>query len=377
MELIHLLQALWRNRFPLLLASLLPALAFGLFVYLGPRAYEMRLEYNLKMDAVSYKKTVDRLYSATNIARLADRLEAAGHRELPALLRAAEGRAGLEAIVSLAITPGYVDFRNKEKLKLSLERSWADNIIKLEQLEAELVTITLRGGPATELEALAASLRTNMATELPLYDARDERRIMTTALNARLAELEGKHAETAQYLETLEATLAGVRQLRAREPASARPLELQLTAAELPTAAPYLPLAQQITALESEIVRTRENIAATERRRVWLTALLDECAALLARLSDDPVTANGTLVAYRDVVAARIEASDDVAVADFLRAHLRFLDNLALAREAIVPGGKASPLPRGTVGKTVLAAIVLLVIGIVVVALREYVRRAG
>ncbi|MDJ0835916.1 MAG: hypothetical protein QNK37_05320 [Acidobacteriota bacterium] len=378
MELFHLIHALWIHKFKIAAATLLPALAFGMFTYLGPRTWSLDLLYHLPLEAVSYKKLSDRFYSPENITRIADALKRDGHTGLAEELLTAEGKAGLQPMIRLNILPGYIDFENKERLKISLERSWADNITKLEKLRSELLSVHLRGAGSESLTALSGQVRHNFSQELPLYLIHDQLRSNRLTLNARLGQIEGNRFEARQELllnERIRNNLENISKdgTRGMDAMTVNFEDLKFEDPQQTLA--FLPLPAQKSLLDAMIVRRRAAVEADEAEHAYRTAMLALTDELIEAVAAK-MTPGYTLDAYRADLDKRIAALDSEEATDFLKTHIRYVENLALGYRAMTNQDKPIPLPRGTIGKTLFAAVVMLILSVLVVSIAEYLRRA-
>ncbi len=376
MELIHLLRALWRRRLAIAAASVVPALVFGLLIYFGPRAYEVDLEYNFSVNSIHYKKLTDRFYSGENIAKIAASLERDGAADLAQAVRATQETDNLPNIISFRLTPAYIDFANKEKLKLSLERSWADNVEKLEGLHAELLTIRLRASSREDAAKLAAWTRYNFEQQAPMYEIDDHWRELRLELNTQLGRIEGVRFELAQAKRHAEGVLRQLEAVNDRGATAAADPQVNLTFEDVAKSDRFLPLPLQIQALASEAARHDQSLQTKAREHAFKT----EALALATELGEATRANLDQPVALRDYLAetrARLNSLSSPELRDFLLTHLRHAENLALDRASTTRGDQPKPQARGTIQKTFFAFAILFMAAIVVVSLREYALRAA
>ena len=374
MELFEILRALWRKKWLLAAVSIVPSLAFGLFLYFSPRVYQTRIEYHIETDSVSLHKIHARFYSTENMDRIIGHLEAAGLKEIPAKLRAAESDADLSAMIRIKATPDYIDFANKKNLKISLAKSWAENVEKLEKLTAELLYIEIRGKPKEEVERLAGMIQTNFEKELPIYDLRDTISKRGYDLNKELSAIEGNRQPLYIALEELKKTLVGLKQIPIETGAVKSDINLHYQ--DPAQQARFLPLPYQIQAAASEVNRVTQAIEAADRRHAYFSSLKSILNQLSRALTPDSNTAQN-LDAYRNFVLELLAKTESPGQRDYLNLHLNLIDTYNQSRIPLSGQGRIQPLAKDTIRKTLFMFIALAIIGIFVVSLYDYLRRCA
>jgi len=136
MDTMRLYGILWRARWFLALFTLVPSLVFGCYIYFSPRSYRAQLHYPMVLTGTDLQKWLGRFYSGENMQRLIANLRTDGLSELPDDLDEAESEADLRDVIDVEVLPDYIDFANRKNMKLSLQRSWPENIEKIDQLTA-------------------------------------------------------------------------------------------------------------------------------------------------------------------------------------------------------------------------------------------------
>ena len=67
---------LWKRKWFVFIASVLPPLVVGLAIFIGPRDYKIAFTYNMELDEKAFKVLEDTFYSTENLEKLAEKLQA-------------------------------------------------------------------------------------------------------------------------------------------------------------------------------------------------------------------------------------------------------------------------------------------------------------
>ena len=376
MDFLRLYEILWRKRVFLFLFCVMPSLVFGCYIYFSPRAYRAQLHYPVILTGTDLQKLLGRFYSGENMQRLVDNMQAAGLSEIPEELADAESVADLREIIDVEVMPDYIDFANRKNLKLSLQRSWAENIEKIEQLTAQLVAIRIEGSPKRELVESVHWIRRNLELELPLYDLMDGTRKRITKLNRELAAIEEARDSNRLALTRSLEILAGLEVHGAKAGNEGVRPEVQLSLKDIENESPYLPLSLQIQSYQSEVTRLEAFMADGERQHAFKTRLRDLFGRFYEELSTHIDKSDYSLDNYRDFLAGQAVSLTSEEERNLLAAHARLVENMALERTPLTSGEQVQPMARGTITKTALLFTGLLIVGIFLCCLQDYSRNS-
>jgi len=365
---------LWRARWFLALFTLVPSLVFGCYIYFSPRSYRAQLHYPMVLTGTDLQKWLGRFYSGENMQRLIANLRTDGLSELPDDLDEADSEADLRDVIDVEVLPDYIDFANRKNMKLSLQRSWAENIEKIEQLTAQLVSIRIEGSPKSELVKSVAWVRRNLELEMPLYELMDGTRKRITNLNAELAAIEEARDSNRLALERSRVILAGLEADWAKTGATGVKAEVQLSLKDIEKESPYLPLSLQIQSYQSEATRLAAFMADGERQHELKTRLRTLFGTLYGELAAKIDQSDYSLDHYRAFLDTLIASPASEAEANMLAAHRNLVENMALERTPLTSGERVQPMARGTIGKTALLFTALLIVGIFICCLNENLR---
>ncbi len=368
MDLLQLIEALWRKRLFLALFAGVPALLFGLWIFLSPRAHRARLIYPMELTATDFQRLADRFYGGDNLRQLIADMEAKGLKDWPESLRLAETRAELSKQIALQITPNYVDFNERANLKLSLDRSWAENVEKIEQLRARMLEIHLFGGSADELAAALAVVRHNFEAELPLRELQDGLLQRRYTLNNQLVANEQERAYKADELLTATRTrdsLAAADGGRSLSGAPAVTLQLD----EKERESDHLPLSLQREIYAAQVALLSERVEAAKRQYA-LKRLEAELVGEVSTALDQLIEAGGDLEGYLALLKKARENHPPECY-DLLDGMAHLADNYHFTRRPLVAAPRVLPQPRHTVQRTLFAAVLLAMIGALLVVVQE------
>ena len=373
MELATFLRLLWDRKFILLMIAMFPALAVGLLNWFGIRTYASQLSYAMELTATDFQRMSSRFYGGGNQRILLAEMEAQGIVAVANKLKQAESEDDMRKVVDVHVTPNYVDFNNRRNMKLSLDRSWADNVEKIEQLRARILQLYIEAGGEAEAQKVVACIRRNFEEQLPLHELYDALVGRRYSLNNQLVYLEQGRVDNEEQLARIEAThrqltlMAGT----ATENKS-RSLSLELT--DLKAEQEFLPISVQLEVYASRVALMRERIKSDQR----MFALKLREANLLAEVSDqlEKAIENGhDLKAYLAFLQQASVGREQQEVELFNGLH-RMADNYRLTRRALVTMPKVVPQARNTVRHAFMTAVICGMLGLFGVMVQANLARA-
>jgi len=313
---------------------------------------------------------VDRFYSKENIDRLAEAMTVKGLTEAAGLLQEQETRAQLANILRLGATPNYIDYSQKQNLKLSFERTWAENIEKLEQLTAEFLTLDAEGFSKEEIPDVLSILRTNFESQLPLYRILDDWFSQKTAIQKRLSERDALRQSLILELQLLENTLASLLAL----PSSGIPNNYQIQLQLVPndTTEPFLPLPLAIHKYQTQIAEKKELMQHRERR-FTLDTLYDYLLSQMIQAAREQIDGQGSLDSLSLYLETFIEAQEHTEAREYLSSHLRHIQSVGLQDHALTRHASTFPVAKGTIQKTVFLFCLLFIAGIFILSIKDFI----
>ena len=155
-NLIDYFRVLWKRKWFIFLASVLPALMVGLYIFLLPRDYEVTYVYNLRGDLrgdlrddisnwnlteKNYNILISRFYSEENTNKIISKLRENGINEYAERVSAAGNNLdALKGLLKFEPLPPYPDL---SKMKVTVP----EQLKQIRKLTAQLLNITIVGKP--------------------------------------------------------------------------------------------------------------------------------------------------------------------------------------------------------------------------------------
>ena len=118
-NLIDYFRVLWKQKWFIFLASVLPALVVGLAVFLSPRDYKITYTYNMGLGEKAFKVLEDTFYSTENLEKLVGKLQEGGFDGYATKLAETKTTKDLKKIVSFEILPSYSEAKNLDEIEVS------------------------------------------------------------------------------------------------------------------------------------------------------------------------------------------------------------------------------------------------------------------
>lgn len=371
MSVFQVLYSIWQKKWHLLLFATSISLIFGVGIYLMPRTFVAQLVYPLKLDAPGLERLTNRFYSDENKSRLADGLQNSGLTQTATLLSQVESAAHLAQFFTLRATPNYIDYSKKQNMRLSFERTWAENIEKLEQLRAEFLVIQARGLPENELLEAMTYIRRNIELELPLYSVKDTWRAQLVHVQNKLAERDATLKSHLLELERLENTLLALKAIPTQQERSSVQVQLRVDSRE--DNGKLLPINLQIQNYAASISEKRELQAHADRHYQFhqlQQTLLEE----LLNLVNTELVNGGNLETLAKAMTDLHHKQSQTDIQTYLTSYLQYVENQILLQKPLTSKASITPHPKGTVKKTIFAFIFLLMLGIFYLSLNDFIR---
>jgi len=353
MDFSHLISFFWKKRIIILCCSVIPALSLGFWTFFAPRSYQIAMEYHLNLNSVDYLKMRHRFFNHGNIQKITNALEKAGATKIQNSLRKAQSQEEVESFITMDITPSYVDFENKKSLRLSLERSWAENVEKLENLSAKILTLRIKGSPREEVMELADAVQDNLRYSLPLNHVFDLLNGSFVELNSGLGNLEESREQDQFELEEVNKIIQGLKaQSLSSKPLSTSPsISYELGGEKRDR--DFLPVPLQIELYQADAERIQAKILTQDHRHLAKQMKVEAVNFLLTEIEKRKLI-DYDLTSYLSAVDNLIEQTTDEGLRAFLTAHKRRAQNLSMTMQSVAAASSAVPLAKGTIRLTIL-----------------------
>ena len=152
---------LWKRKWFIFLASVLPALVVGLVIFLGPRNYKITYLYNTGLDEKNYKILLDQFYCAENLEKIVNRLNENGLGKCAQQIDRAGRIQDLKEFINLEVSPSF--FENLDKTSI-------EDLQKIQQAKGTLLAMTITDTPQKDMYTISSIMRDDFEKVIRRYD---------------------------------------------------------------------------------------------------------------------------------------------------------------------------------------------------------------
>ena len=366
---VQLVRLLWRHGLLIAAGAIIPALVAGLVLFLWPRKYTATFAYEHPVKESEYNVLIRRFCSFENLDKIANQLRDKGLAACAQRLLDCRSEGSLEKLVRLTAAPGYPK---------RLQTTDPATSEKIGALQSQLVSIQITGRSRKEVETVAAVVTSNFEHVLPMYDIRNDLKEITRRYEAMAADIEDNRFTLNLDLEREQARLAKLKGLDgpAADPngqtgaVRTEPDKLQLQFTDVKAAREFLPLAYQIRAVQSKIVDLQETIRGNEDKYKYYVGVLELTHKLLDQAEQSLLT-HYTVQQFLSFLSEQLLTYKDKSESDYLKAYTRRTENLLLVSTRAGQNPVIYPVPKHTIGISVLVLIVAAMVMTFVAVVRE------
>ena len=192
---------LWKRKWFVFIASVLPPLVVGLAIFIGPRDYKIAYTYNMELDENAFKILENKFYSTENLEKLAEKLQASGFNKYTKRIEEVETNEGLKWSVSFEISPSYFEVIEPSKSKYS------DELQKFQQATGSLLIMHVGAQSKENIREIASVCRNNFEQIIPLYSEKEQLNNKIISFKEKMAGIEEARYTLDLELERKKATL--------------------------------------------------------------------------------------------------------------------------------------------------------------------------
>ena len=257
---------LWKRKWFIFLASVLPTLVVGLAMFLGPRDYKISYTYNVGLGEKAFKILENKFYSTENLEKLIEELQASDLNDYAKKIASTGTAESLRGLVSFEVLPSYFD---------AIEPSKAKNLDELEKFQRTRGTLLIMHVTAQSKEhirKIALVCRNNFEQIIPLYSEKEQLNSKIISFKEKMAGIEEAKYTLNLQLERKKFTLEKLKN-SGSEGLDKLPSDIVLQFNNVGENSAYLPLPYQIQAAETQIINLEEQIRANKENDYY-TGLL-------------------------------------------------------------------------------------------------------
>jgi len=356
---------LWKRKWFIFLASVLPALVVGLAIFLWPRDYKTTYTYNMGLGEKAFKVLEDKFYSTENLGKLVEKLQASGFNEYAKRLTGAGTEGGLRKLVSFQISPSYFEAIEPSKAKD------LDELQKFQEAIGSLLVMHVGAQSKENIREIASVCRSNFEQIIPLYSEKEQLNSKIISFKEEMAVIEEERYTLNLELERKKSTLEKLKNAGS-EGLDKLPSDIILQFNNIEGNSAYLPLPYQIQAAETQIINLEEQIRANKERYDYNTGLLKLNRKLFShveKLMPSYYTLGQFRVFLTDTLAEYKE--DEQQLKDYLKAYIKRIENKIANVIPLVEKPKVYSVAKGTVKKSAVVFAIALMLSMFAAFLLE------
>lgn len=352
---------LWRRRRLIVLGSLLPAVLVGALLVLAPTKYTVTFVYERPLTESEHNVLLRRFYSSENLDKIIGRLREGGVSRYAAKLQEAQTEAGLEEWIRFSVSPAYPK-------RLQTTDPMTSELISA--FRAQLLIVDISGDSKEQTASVSAVVTDNIETMLPVYEIRNALKESIQEYKALAAEIETnrfaasvelqKERKRLQKLTALDQTPTGVVEGN---------VVLEFT--DLQENRQFLPLPYQVRAVQSKIIDLEEKLESDQQKYSHYLKVIDLNDRLLNTVETNILTPY-TVAQFLEFLGAELLASEDEALADYLKSYIRRTQNLALVNTRAGERPVVYPVSKNVAEQSILVLVVFLMITVLAAVALEY-----
>lgn len=357
-NLIDYFIVLWKRKWFIFLASVLPALVVGLVMFLVPRDYRISYTYNMGLGEKAFKVLEDRFYNEENLEKIVEKLQEAGFDVYAKKLAKTKTAAGLRKFISFEISPSFFEATKLSKTK-DLEK-----LQKIQQVEGTLLVMRVGAKFEENIRGIALVCRKNFEQIIPMYSEKEQ-------LNSKIISLKGQMAgiEEARYTLNLQlvrkkTTLEKLKN-SGSEGLDKLPSDIILQFNDVGGNSAFLPLSYQIQAAETQIINLEGQIRANKERYDYYAGLVKLNGKLSSHVKKLKLSYY-TLRQFHEFLIDTLAEykEDEQQLQDYLKAYIKRIENKIMNAIPLVEKPKVYTVAKDTGRKSVIVFVIALVMSV-------------
>ena len=397
-NLIDYFRVLWKRKSLILLGSILPALIFGVILFLWPKMYKVTYTYDVKdqsvydvkdqslydvenqslydlrepsydvsnwnLDEKNYNVLLSKFYSTGNINKIVGKLREKSLDRYAELIDKAKNREDLKKFVDFEVLPSYVDLSKIKVIEV-------DKLERLRQLKALLLNMTIVARPNNDIGVIASVVRDNFENIIPVYLVAEHLKTDTRRRKANMADIEENKFVQELTLKTNKEALTKLKNVKtvlADESESRIALQFDISGKT-----EYLPIRYQVQAAESKIVDIEREISTNEAKYDYYRDLLALNEKLLTELKNN-TSSYYTIQQFQSFLAGLISSYEGKTLKDYLNSYIKKIENRIAVGVPITEKPKVCAVSKGTAKKSAIIFVVCLMISVFAAFLSEGLR---
>jgi len=350
-DLIDYLNILWKRKYFIVLSSVLPTLLLGLILFFSPIDYRATFTYDIVPKKTDYKKLLEKFSSAENWDELTAKLEEDkfSERDRRILLDRFYSAENLGILAAKLEENGFNEYaQGISKAKIQLE------------ISDTFLTMTVIGRSQEDMQRISSIVRNNFERVLPVSSVKQELNSDIARLKIDMVAIEENKFNLELELERKRSTLTKLKDL---EPVDSNriPGGIILHFDNVSENSEYLPIAYQIQATDANIINIEETIKANQRKYKYYKDLLSLNEKLFDEVKDK-TSSFYDIWEFHSFLTRMASDCKDEELIHYLNAYMKKIENAIFANTPIVEKPMIYSVPKGSLRKTGIAFVALLMI---------------
>ena len=361
---------LWKRKWFVFIASVLPPLVVGLAIFTGPRDYKISYTYNMGLGEKAFKTLEDKFYSTENLEKLVEKLQEGGFDRYAKKLAETKTAEDLKEFVSFEISPSYF-----EVIKPSEAKDF-EELQKFQQVRGTLLVMRVGAKSGENIREIASVYRNNFEQIIPLYSEREELNNKIISFKEKMAGIEEARYTLNLELERKKSTLEKLKN-SGTEDLSRLPSDIVLQFDNVGDNSAYLPLPYQIQAAETQIINLEEQIRANKEKYDYSAGLLKLNEKLFSYVKK-VMPSYCTLEQFHSFLTNTLAEykEDEQQLQDYLKAYIKRIENKIANVMPLVERPKVYSVAKGTIKKSAVVFVIALMISVFASFLSEGLKKS-
>jgi hypothetical protein len=345
--------------------SVAPAVAVAVLLFLWPAKHTATFVYERQLSESQHSVLLRRFYSQENLDKIIRRLREQGLGDYAGRLDKARVRQSFDRLIRFEVSPMYPK---------RLQTTDPTTSALISAFQARLLFVKVIGDSEQQVLKAGAVMTDNVESILPLYDIRNELKESIQRYQILAAQVEDNRFTLTVNLQTEQAKLQKLRDVNGVATQSPQDnLVLQFT--DVKNSSEFLPLSNQVLAVQSRIIDLQEAMASDTEKYGFYLKVLGLNDRLLKRIEESLLT-DYTVQQFLTFLGEQLLAcKKEDALADYLKSYIRKTENLIQVNTRAGEKPVVYPVSKGTARNSALAFVLFLMIAMFAAVLSEYHRQ--
>lgn len=342
---------IWRRKYFVVFGAVCPALLVWLVLFFSPSDYRITYTYDIGPDARAYRAVLGQFQNGDSPDGAVDKVEKAvvSEQDRKILLDRFYSVENLDKLAAKLRENGFGEYaRDISQTKIQLEVSDTS------------LAVTMTGRRAEDMQRISSIVRDNLEKVIPMYFVKEHLNGEVAKLKTEMAGIEENKFSLELELERKKAISARLKTLASTEPGMALN-GLVLHFESVRENSEYLPLSYQVQATDASIINIEQTIRSNQEKYDYYGSLLGLNVRLLEEVRNK-MPSYYTLGEFHSFLAHIMGDDESSDLRSYLSAYIKKIENTMSAHTPIVENPRVSSVPKGSLKKTGIVFVALLMV---------------